>query len=426
MKNRVLRISLVVLALAAQAGAGFFVYQAEQQREAARAAWAALARDIGRAQALVGDLRGAQTGLVAAGQDSSYWVPRVAALSSDAASFIEKAGRSQLAADAARDLAAATAALAEFGRTSDHMRDLLATDQPLAASSLAFGDAAQSLSTTAAALASVVALQAQAIEREAARVRPLEGLALAGVAALTVGVLLLLLPRTGREPAPAADAEAPAAGLGLSLTIPTASELGALGQSGFDLDIDTGPLASASEVPPEPAREPEEAIVANLRGESQLPLNTATQVDLALAARLCGDLARVKDSSELPGILSRSAELLDASGIVLWLIGPEGSVLRPAASVGYSDHTLAKMKALSGQSDNAVAVAFRGREMEVVASRGDRNGAVVVPILTASGCAGALAVEVRHGAETSRSVQAVAAILAAQLATLVADNTAPA
>ncbi len=348
-------------------------------------------------------------------------MPKVAALTRDANAALEAIDRGRLAAEAAQDLAAAAAALAEFAQTSDRVRDLLATDQPLTASALAFGDAARQLSTSAGALASVVPSQSRSLDGEAARARPREGLVLAGASALTLAVLLLLLPRTGPMTTPA-EPEAPAAGLAMPLVVPAAADLGALGRSGFDLDIRGGAAPPPVELPPEPARESEQAIVDDLQRETALPLNTAAQVDLAAAARLCGDLARVKEGSQLPALLARAAELLDASGIVLWLAGREGTVLRPAASVGYSDHTLSRMKALSGRSDNAVAVAFRESRMEVVGSTRERNGAVVVPVVTAGGCAGAMAVEIRHGAESSPSVQAVAAIIAAQLASLVADT----
>jgi hypothetical protein len=421
MKNRFVRIALVVLALAAQAAAGFFVYRTEEALVSLRVEAAALAGGAARAQALVGDLRAAQTGLVANGQDPSFWVPKVAALAKDAVTAIEKIDRGRLASDAAQDLAAATAALTDFTRTSDRVRDLLATDQPLTASSLAFGDAARHLETAAGALAGVVSSQAAEVDREAARWRPREGLALAGAAALTLAALLLLLPRASQETMPA-EAEGPAAGLALPLVMPSTGDLSGLGRSGFDLDI-RRPAAPPSAAPlPEPPRESEEAIVDDLKRETALRLNTEAQVDLAAAARLCSDLAQVKDAAQLPALLARAAELLDASGIVLWLAGPEGTVLRPAASVGYSDHTLSRMKGLSGRSDNAVSVAFREGRMEVVAGAKDRNGAVVVPIVTVGGCAGAMAAEVRHGAESSPPVQAVVTIIAAQLASLVADT----
>jgi hypothetical protein len=423
MKNRFLRMALVVLALAGQAAAGFFVYRAEQQRERAGAALGALARGVARVQAIVGDLRGAQTGLVAAGQDPTFWVPKIAALASDASAALEQLDRRQLANDSAQDLAAATSALADFRRASDHVRDLLATDQPLTASSIAFGDAAEHLSKAAGALASVVPSETLALDREAARTHPLEGFALAGAALLTLAVLLLLLPRTAQAPMAAAETEAPAAGVALSLAVPPPVELSALGRAGFDLDIRNALPAAPTDLPPEAPHEPEEATFENLARESQLRLNTEAQVDLAEAARLCSDLARVREASQLPALLGRAAELLDAAGIVLWMAGPGGTVLRPAASVGYSDHTLARMKALSGRSDNAVSVAFRQGQTEVVPGSKDRNGAMVVPILTLGGCAGAMAVEIRHGAEASPSVQAVVTIIAAQLASLVADAT---
>src|SRR5665647_3684015 len=78
MKNRMLRTMFVVLALAGQAAAGVFVFRAEQEKAAAREAVVSLTRDAGRAQAMIGDLSGAQTGMVAIGQDPSYWVPKVA------------------------------------------------------------------------------------------------------------------------------------------------------------------------------------------------------------------------------------------------------------------------------------------------------------------------------------------------------------
>jgi hypothetical protein len=423
MKNRFVRIALVVLALAGQAAAGFFVYRTEQQREAARGALTSLTRDVGRTQAIVGDLRGAQAGLVAAGQDPSFWVPKLATLTRDAAAALEQADRSQLTTEAAQDLAAATSALADFARTSDQVRDLLATDQPLTASSITFGDAAGHLSKAAGALAAAVPSQSAALDREAARTRPLEGLALAGAALLTLAVLLLLLPRARQAPAAAAETEAPAAAVALSLAAPPPADPGLFGRAGFDLDIRKTPPSAPTEVPAEPPHESAEAIVEDLQRESQLRLYTEAQMDLAGAARLCGDLACVRDAGELPALLGRAAELLDASGIVLWMTGSGGSVLRPAASVGYSDHTLARMKALSGRSDNAVSVAFREGRTEVVPGGKDRNGAVVVPIVTAGGIAGAMAVEIRHGAESSPSVQAVVAIIAAQLASLVADAT---
>ena len=52
----------------------------------------------------------------------------------------------------------------------------------------------------------------------------------------------------------------------------------------------------------------------------------------------------------------------------------------------------------------------------VLAHPGESNGAVVAPLLSTDGCIGALSAEIRGGGESSESVQALAAIFAAQLA----------
>ena len=145
-------------------------------------------------------------------------------------------------------------------------------------------------------------------------------------------------------------------------------------------------------------------------------------MDLPAAARLCTDLARVRDTSELQGLLARAAALLDASGIVVWMSGVEGGVLWPAFSHGYSPQTLARMQALPRDGPTPVSVAFRNGTLEVVPSEDRTSGAIVAPILASSGSVGVMAVEIRHGAETSDAEQALAGIIAAQLATLVAGD----
>jgi hypothetical protein len=421
MKNRILRLGLVVLAVAAQAAAGFFVFQAEQVQTTARETQAALARDVAQLEARVGEIRSAQSGVVAHGQDPSFWVPKVAALLADATGAIKKIDRGALGPDAAQDLGAAADALTTFGRTSDRIRDLLATEQPLTASSVAFNDAAQQLTTAAGALSSVAPSQAVFVEREASVLRLREAYALGGAAAFTLVVLLLLLPRVRVPDEGALESVTPAGGLGLSFNSP--SDVDSLGRSGLDLDMPRLSQATNGDGLPEAAHESEDELARTLQKESQLRLNTEPAVDLVETAKLCGDLAKVKDGAELPAMLARTAEVLDAAGIVIWIAEAGGSVLRPAASHGYSAHTMSKMKALPGKAENAVSVAFSSGRMEVVRGAKDRNGAVVAPINVAGGCVGAMAAEIRHGGETSPAVQSVAAIVAAQLASLVAEST---
>jgi hypothetical protein len=381
-----------------------------------------LARDTARAQSMISELRGAQAGMVGFGQGAGFWVPKIAALLQDTTGRLTAIDPAGLVPEAAQDRAVAIEALAAFGRTTDRVRDLLASEQPLTASTLAFGQASEHLTTASGALANVAPTQAGAIERQAAAVQLREAWVLLGAGGFTLLVLLLLVPRVGMAEAETADAPAPTVGLGLSLSSAAPPDADTSGRGTLDLDIPRANRISGDPLP-EPPHESEVEIVDDLKRESQLRLNTDAQVDLVEAAKLCGDLARIKDASELPALLGRTAELLDASGIVLWIVQADGSQLRPAASHGYSDHTMAKMKALAVNAENAVSVAFRTGRAEIVPGSRDRSGAIVSPINAMGGCAGVMAAEIRHGAEASRAVQSVAAIISAQLASLVAETT---
>jgi hypothetical protein len=62
--------------------------------------------------------------------------------------------------------------------------------------------------------------------------------------------------------------------------------------------------------------------------------------------------------------------------------------------------------------------------MRIVNGDHHTNGAVVAPLMTPEGCIGVLSAEMRGGLEKDESSQALAAIFAAQLATLVATPAA--
>ena len=75
------------------------------------------------------------------------------------------------------------------------------------------------------------------------------------------------------------------------------------------------------------------------------------------------------------------------------------------------------MPTLRRSSDNAAAAAFRSGKLQIVlAHEGSASGAIVAPMLSSRGCVGVMSAETQRGAETSESLQAMAAIFAAQLA----------
>ena len=138
---------------------------------------------------------------------------------------------------------------------------------------------------------------------------------------------------------------------------------------------------------------------------------------LRAASKLCTDFGRVSDLDELKTLVGQAADLMDASGFVVWVSSADGANLQPALSHGYTPQVLARMSMIPRSADNAAAAAFRTSQLQIVLARpGESNGAVVAPLLSSEGCVGALSAEIRGGGESSESVQALAAIFAAQLA----------
>ena len=143
--------------------------------------------------------------------------------------------------------------------------------------------------------------------------------------------------------------------------------------------------------------------------------------DFTALAQVCTGFAQVQDASDLGPLLAEAARTLDAPGLILWIWDPSVDGLRGALAHGYSDRVLAQLPVVGREADNATAAAFR--RGQTCSTRGDAhtNGAVVVPLLTAGGCAGALAVELPPGREQEPSMRAAATILAAMLAQLAAE-----
>src|SRR5205814_1303379 len=132
-------------------------------------------------------------------------------------------------------------------------------------------------------------------------------------------IVLLLLPR-GRqalmaEPAPHASAPvAPAAPL-LADDISLALD---------SLDADEGWTPAEMPPPAQPVPVPVEPSPVQTS-----PMPAEPSVDLQAVATVCNDLARVVDTRALPALLERTAGVLDASGIILWIADPDGRELAP-------------------------------------------------------------------------------------------------
>ena len=141
--------------------------------------------------------------------------------------------------------------------------------------------------------------------------------------------------------------------------------------------------------------------------------------DFLAVADLATELGQVENASDVQPLLRKSADVLGATGIIVWIWDAPAAELKPALVHGYSDKVLAQLPAVRRDSDNATAAAFRSARTCAVKGSDLSSGALVVPLLTAAGCEGVLAIELPHGSEQSTSVRAAATIFAALLAQLI-------
>jgi hypothetical protein len=145
----------------------------------------------------------------------------------------------------------------------------------------------------------------------------------------------------------------------------------------------------------------------------------ADPFDLGRVASLCTELARVVDTRALPAVLEATASVLDANGVVLWVADPDGRELNAVVTHGYPAQLVTRLGTIPRDAQNATAAAFRTALLQIVQADAVSNGAIAVPLVTPSGCVGVMAAEVRHGGERQDAKLAAAAIVGAQLATLV-------
>lgn len=350
------------------------------------------------------ELRFSQQAYVAGGQSVSFWMPKVAA-TIEAASTAVIAMRDAASSPEARTAGEqAAGAIAEFTEVDRRARDYIRSEQMLMASDVIFTEGGQLAAVAARQVEAARQAEHQWLEAKEATARKQELTILTAGAGITaVATLILGVAGTRRdedEEPNAAPAPTRAAGLGLT------------GDEG---------VVSHAKPTPVTAQPP---ISAPSRVTA--PAHARGTVVLKAAADLSTDFGRVRDSDELNRLLARSADLLDATGLIVWMASPSAaggeseSVLRPVLAHGYAPAMLARMPAMPRSADNAAAAAWRTGTQQIVLSKpGGGPGAIVAPILSADGCVGALSAEIKAGGEGSEAVQAIATMVAAHLASVV-------
>jgi len=404
MKSRAVRVLVVILAVAAQAGAAVAVWQSEQQIGTERSSADTFERDARQAVLHLTELRAAQQAYVAEGQSTNTWLARATELSQSIAPQLTAL---RLAADSVEAQGALETAVETFStalsQSDTKARDYLKAGQSLSASDVIFTDGASTLTKVVNAIDDARGEESIARAVAIAGIRESQVYAIGAAVALTLLALLLLVPipigsaaRGDEEPG---AARADSAGLGLSRATQGARDAKAATSK-------AAPAVASAEDDP----------LAHI--DLDLRLRPSRTPDLKMVADICSSLALVGDARELQGLLERTAKALDALGLIVWMPDGPGGPLRQVLAHGYAPLALACMGSIDPAADNATATAFRTGKVIVVPSEPLASGAIVAPLITADGCSGAMAVELRRGVETTDHLRAVATIFSAQLATL--------
>ena len=400
MQSRAMRMALSVAALTVSGAAAFVLISSEHQVSSRREAFRAFDERAREVIGAVGVMRSAQLAYVAAGQSIAFWAPEVATRMTTTASAIDELQQSAASLDAERALADAASRVAGFGDVDKRARDYVQGGEQLMAADVVFTEGSEAAAAAGHQVEAARVDEQRAFDAFETGKRRLQAYVLTGGAACALLIVALLAPRSSSDPQEADNAAASANVVFRGLADPVGSvEPIRTVATGSLLLRDTGS---------EPATDarPRDAVPA-----------------LRQAAALCTDLGRVNNVDELNTLLGRAADVMDASGLVIWLGSVGGSTLRPVLAHGYPAQAVAQMPAVLRSADNAAAAAYRtGRFQIVLAQPGGSSGAVVAPLLTPDGCIGALTAEMKGGTETSDGAQALAAIFAAQLAGVLASS----
>ena len=426
MKSRAVRIALLLLAVLAFAGAGYELVLAEDEATAAREAAEAFQQRALRLTVAIRELRAAEYAYVAQGQGAEFWTARgallLSAIAADLPNLCAAIVPDNPSKPASANCAEAQNELAVVQRIDASVRTHLREGQALPAAEIVFGQLREANQALAAHIDEVRIGQAAADAEAAAALQTRQLATVGGAALFAVLVLLLLTPGGASRAAPRSESsesetgtESPLISLHEHSILPLSPE-----SRTRDDGVPAGVVSTRTDVTVEPRNtEP------NPPGPRPAPVALSAAADLSQAARLCTDFAQLKEPADLPGLLGRVAQLLHAAGLVVWVEDPASGDLRPALSHGYPPHALARMRSISRDDDNATAIAFRERVLRVVGGDGVGNGAIAVPLLAPGSCVGVMAAEIRGGRERDSSTQALATIVAAQLATMVHPQAAP-
>ena len=363
------------------------------------------------------ELRSAQQGYVADGQDGEYWASQAEAHLQAVLGSLDNLKRQVSNPDTLAALDDAVAAVGDIRDLDERAREYVGSDQPLQASDLIFSDG---FDLVERALAHVQAAQQ---EERTSRLDLMNTARANQSRMMWTAVVVIVLSMLVLAPAGASSDRDDASPDDGEYQVAEANGLSLLsldGDSGDDeLDLPPGDSGDAAAAPAPTA--------AGEGGEKpgRKPSAPEAAPDLAATAELCTDFSNLTTRDQLPGLLARTAALMNASGLIIWVSNENARALQPAIGHGYAPGTLERIGSIPQVGTNPTATAFTTGRIQVVESEESDAGALAAPLMVSERCIGVLSAELREGWESSDAVQATALIVAAQLAPLLpADASA--
>jgi hypothetical protein len=416
MQSRAMRLILAAVCCFAGGATATLLLSSEQQIAERRVSERVFDQRAGEAREALADMRTAQQAYVAAGQGVAFWMSKVDATMEMVANTLVMLQQSGTSAASRAALDETGNTLHEFSAVDKRIRDYLKAGAQLMAADIIFTEGGEAAASAARQVERARLEEHQNLDRFEGALRKQEALALAGAAGLVI-LIVVALALSPRKSAARADPPSPALLIAPHERVTPREVAPWTTLTDETLPSTDETLPMWREAPPEPK-----------------PVEVARPVDvskraagpaLKAAAQLCTEIGRVSDSQELRSLIGRAADMLDASGLVLWMGTEAGDELRPAVAHGYDPEMVARIPSVPRSASNAAAAAYRTATLQIVLSRpGSARGAVVAPVVSADGCIGVLSAEIRDGGEASETVQALAAIIAAQLAGVLGSTPA--
>ena len=356
------------------------------------------------------ELRSAQQAYVADGQDREYWASRVDAHLEAVLGSLDNLKRQVSNPDTLAALDDAVAEIGDIRDLDEEARNYIGSDQPLQASDLIFG---RGFDLVDRARAHVQAAQQ---EERTSRLDVMSTARATQSRMMWTAAVVIVLSMLVLAPAGASserDDPSPDDG---EYHVPEANALSLLAP-------DSGSRDDELDLPPVDGGDAAEAVSLPAAGgagadPAEAPSGREPVPNLAATASLCTDFSNVTNRDQLPGLLARTAALMNASGIIIWVSNERARALQPALGHGYAPGTLERIGSIPQVGTNPTSTAFATRSIQVVESDGVDTGALAAPLMVSDRCIGVLSAELRHGWESSDAVQATVSIVAAQLAPL--------